>query len=388
MKRRTLARDAAHRRALAATTAVVTLALALLASAREAAAHTIGLSRLSFHAQDGAVVAELQFARSDALALAPWIDVDRNATIEPGEATLASERFAEETFARVRVTRAGAPEGEACKAEGFTSALLEEDGMLAKARFACDPAAGFTVDATQLLETLPRGHRAIALLSPTGATEPAEQMLFRGSATTQAGPSYAEAGQIVQPAKRGTAAVLGEYFVLGVEHILTGIDHIVFLLGLLLLGGRLKSILWMVTAFTAAHSITLGLAVLGVVAPSGRFIEPMIALSVAYVGVENFVVKDVDKRWRITALFGLVHGFGFAGALGEIALPHAQIPVALLAFNVGVEVGQIALLAVALPVILKLRQREWFREKGMRVASGAIIAAGVIWFVTRVLGVA
>lgn len=375
-----------HSTALRSLVAVALSVIAMFASSPVAEAHTVGLSRASFRTTDRGIEGELQLARADALTLAPWLDVDRNGTIEPGEAILGSERFAEDAFALVLVTRLG--EGDtSCKAEGFESKLVEEDGMLARAHLVCaEPPASFAVDASKLLDTLPRGHRAIALLSPAGATEPAEQMLFRGSGRAEATGNGG--GPAVAPVKRGTGAILGEYFVLGVEHILTGIDHIVFLLGLLLLGGRLKSILWMVTAFTVAHSITLGLAVLGIFAPSGSFVEPMIALSVAYVGVENFVVKDVDKRWRITALFGLIHGFGFAGALGEIALPHAQLPIALLAFNVGVEAGQLGLLAVALPIILKLREREWFRDKGMRVASGAIVAAGVIWFVTRVLGVA
>src|SRR5262249_30813916 len=113
---------------------------------------------------------------------------------------------------------------------------------------------------------------------------------------------------------------------LGVEHILTGADHLVFLLGLILVGGRWRSLVGVVSAFTLAHSITLALAALSVFAPSPRIVEPAIALSIAYVGVENLFVKDASKRWRITFPFGLIHGFGFAGALREIALPRAELP--------------------------------------------------------------
>jgi hypothetical protein len=149
-------------------------------------------------------------------------------------------------------------------------------------------------------------------------------------------------------------------------------------------GGRWRSILLVVTAFTVAHSITLGLATLDVWSPSPKIIEPAIALSIAYVGAENFFVKDAAKRYWITFPFGLVHGFGFAGALREIAMPKADVPAALLLFNLGVEAGQLAVLAVALPLVFHLRKREAFRTRGVKIASLAIIAAGLVWFVSRV----
>jgi hypothetical protein len=141
-----------------------------------------------------------------------------------------------------------------------------------------------------------------------------------------------------------------------------------------------------VTAFTIAHSISLASAVLGVWAPSSRIVEPAIALSIAYVGIENFFVKDASKRWRITFPFGLIHGFGFAGALQEIALPRASVPSALLSFNLGVEAGQLAVLAVLLPLVLFLRGRTWFEPRGVQILSGAVAVAGGIWFVSRVIG--
>ena len=98
------------------------------------------------------------------------------------------------------------------------------------------------------------------------------------------------------------------------------------------------------------------------------------------------VVKDADKRWRITFPFGLVHGFGFAGALGEIALPRPEIPLALFSFNLGVEAGQLAALAVVLPIILVARKKKWFAEHGVKIASAGIIALGLVWFVLRVAG--
>jgi len=174
---------------------------------------------------------------------------------------------------------------------------------------------------------------------------------------------------------------------LGIEHILTGYDHLVFLFGLVLVGGKWRSLLLVITAFTVGHSITLGLAALGIYTPSPRIIEPAIALSIAYVGVENYFVSNADKRWRITLPFGLIHGFGFAGALREVALPRADIPLALVSFNVGVEIGQLAIMAVVLPVVLYARKQEWFKNAGVKTLSAAITVAGVVWFVTRVANV-
>src|SRR3569623_1444266 len=134
---------------------------------------------------------------------------------------------------------------------------------------------------------------------------------------------------------------------------------------------------------TLAHSITLALAARGSFAPSPRLVEPAIALSIAYVGVENLFVADARKRWRITCPFGLIHGFGFAGALRAIALPRPQVPVALIAFNAGVELGQLAVLALALPLVMAARRAPWFGDRGGRIASGAIAAGGAALFVVR-----
>jgi hypothetical protein len=153
-------------------------------------------------------------------------------------------------------------------------------------------------------------------------------------------------------------------------------------------GGSLRSLALVVSAFTVAHSITLALATLSVVTPSPRLVEPLIALSIAYVGVENLFVTDAAKRWRITFPFGLVHGFGFAGALREIALPRAQIPVALVSFNVGVEVGQLGVLALVLPLVFAARRAPRFRDRGTKLASLGIAFAGTVWFVVRVAAAA
>lgn len=181
----------------------------------------------------------------------------------------------------------------------------------------------------------------------------------------------------------GLAAQAASFLALGVEHIFTGYDHLMFLVGLLLLGGRLWSLFKIVTAFTIAHSVTLVLAALGVVTLPARLVEPAIALSIAYVGAENFFLKSADRRWIIAFVFGLVHGFGFAGVLRELGLPERGLILSLLSFNVGVEAGQIAVVAVVLPLIVLLRRQPWQRH-AVRALSLAIVAFGLYWFFQRI----
>jgi hydrogenase/urease accessory protein HupE len=184
----------------------------------------------------------------------------------------------------------------------------------------------------------------------------------------------------------GAAASLpaGGFLRLGVEHILTGYDHLLFLLALLLRGGRLWSLLRIITAFTIAHSITLGLAVTGVVTRPGRVVEPAIAASIVWVALENLAVRSPSRRrWLVSFAFGLVHGFGFASAIEPLALPRARLALALLGFNLGVEVGQAFVVALLLPVLLWLRGMPW-EPRVVRAASVGVAAAGGVWLVQRV----
>ena len=143
--------------------------------------------------------------------------------------------------------------------------------------------------------------------------------------------------------------VVAEYLALGYTHILPkGLDHILFVLGLFLLSVRVRPILIQVTTFTIAHSITLGLTMYGIVSLSPRLVEPLIALSIAYVAVENLITSEL-KPWRLglVFMFGLLHGMGFAGVLAGLGLPRADFLTALLSFNVGVEAGQLTVIAFA-----------------------------------------
>jgi len=181
------------------------------------------------------------------------------------------------------------------------------------------------------------------------------------------------------PEKDSPFAVAGTYLVLGVEHILTGIDHLLFVLGLLILARSRWRLLATVTAFTAAHSITLGLATLGVVNVPQRPVEAVIALSIAFVAVEILRVRQGEagiaarSPWIVAFGFGLLHGFGFAGALSEVGLPAGHIPLALLFFNLGVEAGQLLFIAAILGLA-------WFSRR-IRVRSLELVAAYVIGIV-------
>jgi hydrogenase/urease accessory protein HupE len=186
--------------------------------------------------------------------------------------------------------------------------------------------------------------------------------------------------------RQGTWAVVRRFLPAGVHHILIGPDHLLFLVGLLLLGGTLRQLTVIVTAFTAAHSITLALAVLDIVNPPARLIEPAIALSIIYVGADNLLAgKGRDMRALVAFVFGFVHGFGFAGVLKEMDLPARALGWSLVSFNVGVEIGQLAVVVVVASALAMVRSRH--ESAGRRLVfagSIAVILAGSYWFVQRV----
>ena len=176
---------------------------------------------------------------------------------------------------------------------------------------------------------------------------------------------------------------LASFVTLGIHHILSGYDHLLFLIGLLLSGGSLLALVKIVTAFTVAHSVTLSLAVTNVVSLPDRLVEAVIALSIAFVAAENLAPKPaVSRRWIVSFLFGLVHGFGFSSALRELGLTRQGLVLSLFGFNLGVEIGQALVIAVLLPFLVLLRRSGW-QARAVTASSVAILAAGVILFVER-----
>jgi hydrogenase/urease accessory protein HupE len=185
--------------------------------------------------------------------------------------------------------------------------------------------------------------------------------------------------------EHSAASSIVAFFRLGIEHILTGFDHLLFLLALILCGGRLASLLAIVSSFTLAHSITLALAVLDVVSLPPWLIEPVIALSIIYVSAENiFFERAASQRWAVSFGFGLVHGFGFAGALLELELPKEALVGSLLSFNVGVEVGQGMVIGILVPTLAWLRRFDW-EQRGVTTLSALVLTAGIALLLERVL---
>lgn len=191
---------------------------------------------------------------------------------------------------------------------------------------------------------------------------------------------------------RTTVEVMAKYAELGFTHIVPkGLDHILFVLSLFLLSLNPRAILAQVTAFTIAHSVTLALSIYGVIQLPSSIVEPLIALSITFVAIENIVIKSTDgarpTRTLVVFIFGLLHGLGFAGVLTEIGLPRSQFLPALISFNIGVELGQLAVIAAAyLAVGAWFGRKEWYRSRITIPASLAIACTGLYWTVTRVMG--
>ena len=198
---------------------------------------------------------------------------------------------------------------------------------------------------------------------------------------------------------QGRLAVVRTFVVSGIEHILIGPDHILFLVGLLLLGGTLSRLALIVTSFTIGHSVTLSLAALDIFSPAPRFIEPLIALTIVVVGADNLLVlrtrtrqsvpsaalDNADLRPWLAVAFGLVHGFGFAYVLKEFGLPRAALGWSLFSFNLGVEIGQLLIVGAASALLLAIRRRgPGAADRVAWLGSIAVILAGAYWFIERV----
>jgi hydrogenase/urease accessory protein HupE len=187
---------------------------------------------------------------------------------------------------------------------------------------------------------------------------------------------------------QGAWQVFAEFVKQGVHHIFIGPDHILFIIGLLLAGGSLVQLLKVVTGFTLAHSITLALATLGIVTLPSRLVEATIAASIVFVGIWTLRRKQdaPDRRLWFAFGFGLIHGFGFASVLGELDLPRYALGTSLLAFNVGVELGQACIVLIVAPLLaLILKKSAKAHERIVQLGAFAVTVAGAVWFVQRVL---
>ena len=344
------------------------LGLVLLASTTRA--HLTRVSTSDWTLEPGSASAELQFFRGDFAGLFP-----------PGtpEGEVPERVLALVTgTARIRVG-----DGE-CQLRERSIGPQGEDGWSVKARWTC-PGGGRRWSARLgVLELLPPGQTHLARVSVGG------QVVER--IARSAAPVFEVEGD------PGVWAAAWRFLRLGVEHIFTGYDHIAFLIALLLLGGRFLDLVKIVTSFTVAHSITLALAALGVLTPPVRWVEALIAASIVAVAAENLwvlrreegsrarLVSALRHRWAITFGFGLVHGFGFASALRELRLPRSALVAGLVSFNIGVEVGQVAIVALVFPLLRWLRSFPHFQPAGTRLLSAAVALFGVVLLVQRIAG--
>jgi hydrogenase/urease accessory protein HupE len=234
-----------------------------------------------------------------------------------------------------------------------------------------------------LLDRLPFGHRQYFALNAGGGATLAEKLLSSSNQEVDVALAIESLRSVVPPHP------FSEFLEMGIKHILTGYDHLLFLFALFIGCNRFSSVVKVITAFTIAHSISLALATLGWVEIPSRVVEPLIAATIVYVGIENILRgRAVSHRALLTFGFGLVHGFGFAGALREMGVGTngGAVAVSLLAFNCGVEIGQMAVAALILPILWRLKDRPQFTLRYAPACSVLVALAGGFWFIQRVCG--
>jgi xanthosine utilization system XapX-like protein len=359
------------------------LAAALACAAAPAASHTLSLSHLSVtESGDNRVQVELDVALKDvALTLPIDQDNDRNITwaelvaVRPDLEALASEG--------VTLTRGGAT----CSLQGSDLGIRRyEDGVYAALVLTADcRASGALVVDYRLFFDRDPTHRSIVTMRT-------------GSASLTAIASNSDS-RVEGPEGSGASASIYSFLREGVHHILIGYDHLAFLALLLLPvvvrrsdrewrpvnGFRPASLraAGVVTAFTVAHSITLTGAAMGWLSPSTRWVEAAIAASVLLAAINNIWPLVTRRLYLLAFGFGLVHGFGFAGVLAEVGIPTEARVASLLGFNLGVEIGQLAVVAVLLPLLFLARKRSWYPSMGLRGASAAVGLLAAWWLFER-----
>jgi len=358
----------------------LSLTFLALVVARTVSAHPTNLSYLDLNVDGVTVHASLDVPATD-LVIA--LDLDSNHDGRVDDADVAARQDALTGWLASALTVQG--DALPCSAAHDVSQLQSNAQLTIRAVFHCSsPVKDLAVHA-QFAEAIGEGFSTFVHVH---AGE-----IVRQTVVTSSEPS---ASFSLVAGTAWTPANVGRFIGLGMAHILTGADHILFLIALLMMGGTLRRIIIIATAFTAAHTITLTLAALDKVHLPGRFVECAIAASIAYVAVENFWHANppsagrepfyLRSRWVVTFVFGLVHGFGFASALGQVGLTRDELPPALACFNIGVELGQVVIITLAYPFLKRASQQTWYRPNGVRCASAAVFAIALYWFVLRLVG--
>jgi hydrogenase/urease accessory protein HupE len=258
--------------------------------------------------------------------------------------------------------------------------LLPGDNVSFTVRFP-RPDRGPVVLHAREFESLPPGHRQFVIVTTEQGAALAKKLLSAADNTIEI-PMPALAATVDQ-----TPPTFFGFLRLGIEHIWTGYDHLLFLFALLVVCRTFRSIVTVISCFTLAHSLTLALATLNLITIPSRITEPAIAASIVFVGIENLLRRGAEPkgRWAVTFAFGLIHGFGFASVLRDLGVGgHGQsIALPLFTFNLGVEIGQIVVAALVLPLIWRLRRNERFVRVGVPALSAVVALAGIYWFLER-----
>jgi hydrogenase/urease accessory protein HupE len=360
----------ALRRAWNRLGAITAAALTLLAAARPATAHPVPFTYVDVTIREAALGISV---------IAHVFDLGHDLNVAPPErllepAVLGSHAGAIADLVRSRLQIAADGRMLSDGAWSAPEALAERQSIQLRATFDL-PAAPGRVGVTALMFPYDPVHQTFVNFYDGGAI--ATQAILDRARTRI---------EYYSKSASGAWAVLREFVPAGMRHILSGPDHLVFLFGLLLLGGTMRSLVLIVTAFTAAHVITLALAAFNVVTPSLRFVEPGIALSIVYVGADNLMVRGGrDVRAWIAAAFGFIHGFGFAGVLRDLSLSRPALSWSVASFNLGIELAQILVVLAVASGLAALRARsEWAGRQVLFVGSILVIATGTVWFVQRV----
>ncbi len=266
---------------------------------------------------------------------------------------------------------------------------VTDDAVVWRARLSAEP-TGIWALALPELRALGPGHRQFVSAVLHGQSVAAGLLSSENSTLQIHWPALSVADGATAPlqeSKNNRPDLIG-FFELGIHHILTGYDHLLYLAGLVMVFTRFGRVVQVVTSFTVGHSLSLGLATLGLADLPTQVIEPLIAASIIFVGIENLVLRGREPRmrWMVALIFGLVHGFGFAGLLREIGVGQGGAPFLppLLAFNLGVEFGQTAIVALLLPLLLWARRRPKFVATGLPLLSSLVVMVGSYWLIERV----
>jgi hydrogenase/urease accessory protein HupE len=337
--------------------------------------------------------------RADAFELVTGLAPADAEQLVPPEARSAG-RMTDEEFPKVRGhLQAIAPQlwevrvGDKVLAPREASVqLLPGDNVSFKLVWPRPPGAERLILRSTRLGNLPPGHRQFVIVTDERGSAIAKKLLSAKDATLEVDPNAKGLAPVAGSSAVGAVAAAPTFwgFIwLGVEHIWMGYDHLLFLFALLVVCRSFRSIVAIVSCFTLAHSLTLALATLNVVSIPSRIVEPAIAASIIFVGVENLVRRGAEPRgrWALTFAFGLIHGFGFASVLRELGVGSRAegIAMPLFTFNLGVELGQIVIAAIVLPLVWWARKNEKFVQRGVPALSALVAAAGLYWLLERTL---